>query len=210
MRFHALIFDCDGTLVDSERIAVQVLVEMAEENGVALQIESATRSFRGARMSDCVTHIEALRGSSLPNDFTAEVRRRVAERFRHELKPIAGADELLRSLTIPICVASNGPLDKMELSLSLTGLLPYFAGRIFSAYEVGHWKPRPDLFLHAAQALNVEARCCAVIEDSEPGVAAALAAGMHVFALRNEHLEVDRSEHISPIDSLLELKALLS
>jgi len=209
MRFQALIFDCDGTLVDSERIAVQVLVEMAGENGVVLDLASALREFRGARMADCVKHIESLRGAPLPNDFTQEVRRRVADRFRRDLQPIAGADELLRGLSIPICVASNGPRDKMELSLSLTGLLPYFSGRIFSAYDIGQWKPNPELFLHAARAMQVDAKACAVIEDSEPGVAAALAAGMHVFALKNDCLSVVSSDRVTPLQSLLQLKYLL-
>jgi HAD superfamily hydrolase (TIGR01509 family) len=210
LQFSGLIFDCDGTLVDSEPIAIKVLVEIAGEHGAILEMESAMRAFRGAKLADCVTYIEQLRGSPVPEDFVPEIRRRIDQRFRCNLQPIAGAEELLRSLSIPICVASNGPRDKMELSLSVTGLLPYFSGRIFSAYEIGHWKPKPDLFIHAARAMNVDAKSCAVIEDSEPGVAAALAASMHVFALSNEHLDVARGEHITPIDSLWQLKDLLN
>jgi HAD superfamily hydrolase (TIGR01509 family) len=209
LKFAALIFDCDGTLVDSERIATEVIAEVAGEHGVIYDIESAYREFRGARMIDCVARVEQMRGSPVPDDFVPDIRRRMEIRFRRDLQAIAGADELLRTLSLPICVASNGPYNKTELNLRLTGLLRYFGNRIFSAHDVGHWKPKPDLFLHAAQAMNVQAHTCAVIEDSEPGVAAALAAGMHVFALRNEHLSVTQSQHITPVDSLFHLKELL-
>jgi HAD superfamily hydrolase (TIGR01509 family) len=208
--FAALIFDCDGTLVDSERLAIEVIVEMAAEHGAFFNLENAIREFRGTKMADCVASIEAARGAPVPDNFVADARARMEMRFRRDLKPIDGAEELLRSLAIPICIASNGPRTKMEVSLTVTGLMPYFKDRIFSAYDVGHWKPKPDLFLHAARALNVDAHACAVVEDSEPGVAAAIAAGMHVFALRNEYLTVDKTAQITPVNSLKELQQLFT
>jgi HAD superfamily hydrolase (TIGR01509 family) len=111
-----------------------------------------------------------------------QVRLRMAEAFRLRLQPMPGARELLASLTLPFCVASSGPRAKIELSLSLTGLAPLVNGRIFSSYDVGTWKPEPGIFLHAAAALGVAPSECAVVEDSEPGVRAGLAAGMRVFA----------------------------
>lgn len=96
---------------------------------------------------------------------------------------IPGAFDLLERLTIPFCVATNGPREKAELTLELTGLLKFFPDRLFSAYEVGIYKPDPGLFLHAAQVMGVAPERCAVVEDSLPGVQAGLAAGMQVYAL---------------------------
>jgi len=115
--------------------------------------------------------------------FARSVRSAQAERFQQGLGTIRGARELVSRLTVPFCVATNGPREKVELTLGLTGLLPYFGDRIFSAYEVGSFKPDPGLFLHAAQALGVTPQHCAVVEDSEPGIRAGLAAGMRVFSL---------------------------
>lgn len=210
MKFAAFIFDCDGTLVDSERIATEVIAEVAGEHGAFFDVDAAHKQFLGTRMADCITAIEAkLGGAKLPEDFAAESRRRMELRFTRDLKAVPGADELLRSIVLPLGVASNGPRNKTEANLRIVGLLQYFGEYIFSAYDIGHWKPKPDLFLHAARTMQVEPQACAVVEDSEPGVAAAVAAGMHVYALRNEHLNVTQSAQITPVDSLLHLKALL-
>jgi HAD superfamily hydrolase (TIGR01509 family) len=181
MRFDAIIFDCDGTLVDSERLGNQVLVDCAAEVGVTLTLEDALAQFVGGKMADAVTYIERLAGRPLPSDFTARARIRMAEAFAAHLEPVPGVEPLLRRLHVPYCVASSGPRDKIELSLGITGLLPYFHGRIFSAYDVRSWKPEPGLFLHAAEVLGVAPERCAVVEDSVLGVRAGVAAGMTVF-----------------------------
>lgn len=178
----AIIFDCDGTLVDSETIGVQVLAEVAAESGAVFDAADTLEHLRGLKMTECVARIEALCGVKLPQAYVPEVRLRMAEAFRLRLQPMPGARELLASLTQPFCVASSGPRAKIELSLSLTGLAPLVNGRLFSSYEVGSWKPEPGIFLHAAAALGVAPAECAVVEDSEPGVRAGLAAGMRVFA----------------------------
>jgi len=178
----AVIFDCDGTLVDSERIGMDVMAEVAAERGARFDVDFGLREWRGLKMAECVTLIEAHCGVVLPADFVPEFRLRSAAAFRSRLEAIDGARELLTSLTVPFCVASSGPREKIELSLTVTGLLPLFSGRIFSAYEVGHWKPHPGLFLHAAASLGVAPHACLVIEDSTPGVDAGLAAGMQVVA----------------------------
>jgi HAD superfamily hydrolase (TIGR01509 family) len=206
----AVIFDCDGTLVDSESLGNEVLVECAAEQGLKMTPAEALRRFRGGRMSDCVAEIEALLGRRLPADFVPELRRRTAVAFRQRLRPVPGALELVRSLRSILAVASSGPREKMELSLSLTGLLPYFAGRIFSAYEIDSWKPDPGLFLHAARTLGVPPSRCAVVEDSLPGVLAGVAAGMTVFALQLEESADPLPAGVRVVGALSELRTLLA
>jgi HAD superfamily hydrolase (TIGR01509 family) len=184
-----VIFDCDGTLVDSEELGTSVLLEMAGELGLHLPLRETNLLFRGWQLDRCVAQIETWLGRKLPDDFVAQVRLRTRSTFEAKLKPIPGAVELVRALRLPMCVASSGPREKIELSLSLTGLLPYFKDRIFSGYELGSWKPDPGLFLHAARTLGVEPARCAVVEDSLVGVQAGIAAGMQVFAYQPEEFE---------------------
>ena len=178
-----LIFDCDGVLVDSEEIGIGTLLDAAREHGpLAMELSEAMRLFRGRKMAECADILTERLGRPLPEDFIPEVRVRTADAFRRGLKAIPGIHEALREITIPVCVGSNGPREKIELALSVTGLLPRFDGRIFSSYEVGSWKPDPGLYLHAAAALGVAPADCAVVEDSVLGVRAGVAAGMQVFA----------------------------
>jgi len=177
-----IIFDCDGVLVDSEPIGNRILVEAIGELGLTLSLEEALNLFKGTKMADCVKILSERLGLPLPEDFVAMLRARTAEAFRKELQPVAGVHAMLNRLTIPRCVASSGPREKINLSLSVTALLPYFEGRIFSSYDIGSWKPSPDLFLHAAASLGVHPSSCAVVEDSALGVRAGTAAGMRVFA----------------------------
>ncbi len=177
-----VIFDCDGVLVDSEALGCQTLLELAAEYGVDIGLPEALHLFRGRKMSVCVAEIERRRGATVPSTFIPSVRARMADTFRRELRAVDGIRAALDSISLPFCVASSGPREKIHLSLELTGLLPLFSDRIFSAYEVGSWKPDPGLFLHAANAMRVAPAACAVIEDSLPGVQAGIAAGMQVFA----------------------------
>ncbi|MDD5037379.1 MAG: HAD-IA family hydrolase [Methylococcaceae bacterium] len=181
MAFDAIIFDCDGTLVDSEVLGNQVLVECVAELGLEISLEEALAQFTGGKMADVVTAIEQWLGFPVPEDFVPELRRKMSAVFAEKLQPVEGVEAILRDLRLPYCVASNGPRDKMEMNLHTTGLLPYFRERIFSAYEVGSWKPEPGLFLHAAQAFGIDPERCAVVEDSVAGVRAGRAAGMTVF-----------------------------
>ncbi|AMO98301.1 HAD hydrolase, IA, variant 1 family protein [Collimonas arenae] len=200
-----VIFDCDGTLVDSETVATDVMIEYLAELGTQLSFDEALSRFKGGRMADCVVELEAMRGQPLPGDFTKILRERIAHNLHQRLQPIEGALELVQSLRVPFCLASNGPLKQIELSLGITGLLPYFEGRIYSAYEVGSWKPAPDLFLHAAGKMGVEPSRCAVVEDSIPGVQAGVAAGMLVFALQPEQVEPNLPKQAKVISRLAEL-----
>jgi HAD superfamily hydrolase (TIGR01509 family) len=205
----AVIFDCDGTLVDSEEPGLDVLHELACGEGLRMTREQASEQFRGVRMAECIAWVASqLTGKppSFETDFMSQVRAVTEARFRQGLDPLPGAHELLGKLPIPFCVATNGPREKVELTLELTGLRPLFGNRIFSAYEVGSFKPEPGLFLHAASALGVAPEYCAVVEDSLPGIQAGLAAGMTVFALRDQaSLPAAIAEQVICIGNLGEL-----
>ena len=179
----AVIFDCDGTLVDSEPIGLAAIAEEARTVDADVPLDDMLHALKGQSMAHCLHAIAQRLGRALPADFEQRVRERMARAFRERLQPIPGAMPLLQQLHIPYCVASNGPRQKMELTLAVTGLLPLLEGRLFSAYEVGSFKPDPGLFLHAARTLGVEPERCAVVEDSLAGIEAGIAAGMTVYAL---------------------------
>lgn len=176
-----LIFDCDGVLVDSERLAHEVLLQMLAEAGVSLTLQQAFDRFMGASTEKCLALLQDLLGQAAPDDFMTRYGERTFAAFREGLSAVDGVAPLLDALTLPYCVASNGPREKMRFTLGHTGLLPRFEGRLFSAQDVDRPKPAPDLFLHAARTLDAAPAQCVVIEDSPTGVAAARAAGMTVY-----------------------------
>ena len=208
----AVIFDADGTLIDSEVPGMDVLHEAACEEGLDLTREAAHRRFRGSYMRDIVGWIRAQlpdKPDTFESEFISRVRHRQAERFKQALEPMPGAPELLRRLNIPFCIATNGPREKIELTLGLTGLRPFFGERIFCAYDKGLFKPDPDLFLDAAATLGVPPEACAVVEDSLPGIQAGLSAGMSVYSLHGrEGLPDDVANRITYISGLDELISL--
>lgn len=182
----AIIFDADGTLVDSEELGLEVLADHARALGVPLGGAEEIAAMRGKSMASNLQAFAQRLGRALPEDFEQQARARMADVFRRHLVPMPGAREVVERLTVPFCVATNGPRHKVELTLGITGLLDLFEDRIYCAYEVGSFKPDPGLFFHAADALGVERAQCAVVEDSEPGMLAGIAAGMRVFAVRCE------------------------
>lgn len=203
------LFDLDGTLVDSETLLNEVLVEFLAELGFELSLEEADARFRGGKMAESVSQIEKRFGTKLQHDFIPQFRARTAEAFTDRLQPIDGALELVDSLQSEICIASNGPPEKINLSLSLTGLLPYFGERTFSAYDVNAWKPNPELFLNAARTLGFAPKDCTVVEDSLPGINGGLAAGMQVYALFPDMAPQGLSDDVVVVQHLSELKTLL-
>lgn len=190
MAFELIIFDCDGVLVDSEPLATAVMAEMARELGLPIHAEEAFDRFVGRNVEQCVAEIEAELNRPIPENFMREFRRRSAEKFEANLSPVPGVRSILDRISTPYCLASSAPLSKIHLTLTVTDLLGYFDGKIFSGYEVGSWKPDPGLFLAAASYYNVPPVQCAVIEDSNAGVQAGLAAGMNVFHY-NPKLEIN-------------------
>ena len=180
-----VIFDCDGVLVDSERITHQVVVDMLAEHGVDLPFAEAIDRFIGQSMATGLVQLTALLGGELPPDFLPEMGRRTRAAFRAGLTAVPGVEAVLDGLQRPFCVASNGNHAKVNFTLGHTGLLPRFmghtTGRIFTADDVAHPKPAPDLFLLAARTLGALPGHTTVVEDTPTGVAAARAAGMRVI-----------------------------
>jgi HAD superfamily hydrolase (TIGR01509 family) len=177
-----VIFDCDGVLVDSERLSIEVDRQVLAEIGWHLSTDEIIERFVGRSHAYFLTQVEAYLGGPIPDgwDEACEVRYRTA--YREHLKPVPGVIDALDQITAQTCVASSGSHDKMRVTLGVTGLWDRFAGRIYSASEVARGKPEPDLFLHAAAQQGWPPSRCVVVEDSPFGVQAALAAGMGVVA----------------------------
>jgi HAD superfamily hydrolase (TIGR01509 family) len=177
-----IIFDCDGVLVDSEVLAIAVDELVLADLGWSMGRDEIIARFVGRSEEHFVTVVEDHLGRSLPSDWADSYQHLYRESFTQNLRPVAGIVAALDSITFPICVASNGSHEKMEFTLGLTGLMPRFEGRIFSASDVARGKPAPDLFLHAASVLGYAPSDCVVVEDSLAGVQAALASNMRVIA----------------------------
>jgi HAD superfamily hydrolase (TIGR01509 family) len=177
-----VIFDCDGVLIDSERLAVKVDVLMLRELGWPLSEAEVIERFVGRSDRDTQAAIEAHLGRKLPAGWQARFKPLYDRAFAAELAPVEGVLEALEQITLPSCIASSGTRDYLRYTLGLTGLYERFEGRIFSVEEVARGKPAPDLFLHAAERMTAKPAACVVVEDSRSGVQAARAAGMRVLA----------------------------
>ncbi|MEU3570902.1 HAD family hydrolase [Kitasatospora sp. NPDC036755] len=176
-----VIFDCDGVLVDTEVIAIRVLLRLGREHGWPLTEAEAVETFVGRTEQACNALVAERLGAEVAAVWGEGFRALHAEAVDAGLSPVDGLPEALAGITLPTCVASSGTHEKMRHTLGRTGLHDHFAGRIFSATEVGRGKPAPDLFLHAARSMGVDPAACVVVEDSRPGVEAARAAGMRAL-----------------------------
>jgi len=181
MKYKCIIFDCDGVLVDSEEISSKILIDIANSLGAEIDMKYADINFTGKSLESVFLHIEKIAGKNLPKNHAQDYRTRTFEAFKSELNPIKGIHNLLNEISVPYCVASNGPTDKIRLNLSITKLLDKFENKIFSAYEIKSWKPDPELFLHAAKTMGFEPSECVVIEDSLAGIIAARKGGFDVL-----------------------------
>jgi HAD superfamily hydrolase (TIGR01509 family) len=177
-----VIFDCDGVLIDSERLAVKVDVVVLRELGWPLSEAEVIERFVGRSDRDTQAAIEAHLGRTLPADWLERFKPLYEEAFEAELAPVEGVLDALDRITLPSCVASSGTHEYLRHMLGLTGLYERFAGRIFSADDVSAGKPAPDLFLYAAERMGAKPDACVVVEDSRSGVEAARAAGMRTLA----------------------------
>ncbi len=176
-----VIFDCDGVLVDSEPISNRILARELTAIGLPTSPEDSVRDFMGRSWASCTAIVEERLGRELPPEFAADYHAALYAAFERELEPVAGIEAALDAIEQTSCVASSGAHDRIRRALAATGLLERFDGRNFSATDVEHGKPAPDLFLHAAARMGFEPECCVVVEDSPAGVQAGRAAGMTVL-----------------------------
>lgn len=174
-----VIFDLDGTLVDSERLCNQAFIDLLPE--WTDDVDTLVRRYRGRKLASILADIERRLGRPLPETFEGHYRRRVAELFDLDLKPTPGTRKMLDSINYPICIASSGPEAKIKHALEVSGLADYFGNRLYSSYTVGVWKPHPGLFLYAANSMGFTPSESVVVEDSQVGIEAARAAGMHAI-----------------------------
>ena len=177
----SVIFDCDGVLIDSEIISARMLIEALATRGVIIDLPYVARHFLGRSYPVVMAQIRAEFGLDLPPSFEDEYRDRLLEGFRAGLKIMPHVAEVIGALALPFCVATSSSPRRAEMSLRLVGLWDHLGGRIFTATQVAHGKPAPDLFLFAAAQMGFAPADCLVIEDSLTGVTAARAAGMEVW-----------------------------
>ena len=206
-----VIFDCDGVLVDSETIGNKVLISMAKEFGFEMTTEDAYKNFNGRRLKDCFQQIEKITTQKLPDSFESEYRRKSFETFKKELQPMKGVESFIENLNIPFCVASSGPIEKIILTLTTTGLIDKFENKIFSSYQINSWKPEPEIFLFAAKEMGFPINECIVIEDSKAGVISAKKGGFEVYGFANDHNEKElRDEGAILFYSFKELESMIN
>jgi len=171
-----VIFDLDGTLVDSEVLCNQAFLDLLP--ALTDTVEELVERYKGRKLAEILDDIELRTSTSLPAGFEQKYRQRVADLFATELRPVDGVPAMLEAIDQTFCIASSGPLEKIKHALTVAGLASFFGERTFSSYSIGSWKPAPDLFLHAAEAMGFSPEHCVVVEDSPVGLEAAAAAGM--------------------------------
>lgn len=181
MNFDLVIFDCDGVLVDSEVLSCRVHSEVLTRHGYAITVEQVHDRFLGRSAREARFEVETELGRALPEAYTAELKATIDRVFGESLQPVPYIEEALAGLSQRICVASSGTPTRIRSSLTSTGLIERFGENLFSAMQVERGKPAPDLFLFAAAQMQVPPARCIVVEDSIPGVAGGLAAGMKVL-----------------------------
>ena len=208
-----VVFDCDGVLVDSETISLELLASALTAAGLETSVCEARRDYQGLMSTEVVAKAEQRLGKRLPDKFMTRFEQKRALEFRRRLRPVPGAAwavHEIKAAGIGVCVASQGPLAKTELTLGVTGLRALFDdGALFSAHSVRRGKPHPDLFLHAARTMGVAPSASLVVEDSPSGVSAGLSAHMRVVQYVNLGAAEPRSDKVLVIRSLYELPGLL-
>ncbi|MCC3748434.1 6-phosphogluconate phosphatase [Rouxiella badensis] len=181
-RIECVLFDCDGTLVDSERLCCEAYVLMFAHFGITVSYDEMFKKYKGVKLYEIIDIINRQHGlEKSKEEMEVVFREHVARLFDEKLEPIEGAKALLSAITVPMCVVSNGPVKKMQHSLGLTGLLPFMEGRLYSGYDLQRWKPDPALLYHAAQEMQVPIASCILVEDSVAGVQAGIAANIPVY-----------------------------
>ncbi len=180
-----LIFDLDDTLVDSEAISNQAFLDLIPD--LSLSLTQLIERNRGRKLAEILIDIQTEIAHQLPQNFVAVYREKVAVLFEEQLKATPFVSEVLAALPYSLCVASSGPMAKIQQALRVTHLDAFFGDNVFSSYEINSWKPAPDIFEYAAAKMGVSSSRCLVIEDSLPGIEAALAANMKVLQFQGQN-----------------------
>ena len=179
--FDLIIFDCDGVVVDSEILSCDCLLTLLRQHEIEIDLAEVYQRFLGRNYQTIVDQYQVWRNEPVPGDFRAKWEAAIRLAFSASLAAMPGVIDLLKSLKIPVCIASSSDLDRVTFSLSLAKLSEFFDGHVFTSQMVKRGKPAPDLFLHAAAAMRADHKHCLVIEDSAAGVRAGKAAGMTVI-----------------------------
>ncbi len=177
----ALIFDCDGVLIDSEIVVCRIAAEELTRLGFAITTEQVIERFAGRPDPEMRAEVEREWGQPIPEAYRENVRARTIQAYATELKIMPGMQEALDAIYLPVCVASSSGPDKLRLGLETAGLYQRFAPNVISGALVAQGKPEPDIFIFAAGWMKASPKSCLVVEDSVPGTRAAKRAGMHVL-----------------------------
>ncbi|MBX2859468.1 MAG: HAD-IA family hydrolase [Cellvibrionaceae bacterium] len=208
MKKSCLLFDNDGTLVDSEYLCNLAIAQQFAELGVTLDVDDLVRNYRGGKLSEILGSLALRHQVKLRDDAEKNYRQRVAQLFDEQLKPVSGIETALAQLPQVKAVVSNGPRKKIEHALQVCDLRHYFSDRLFSAYDLGLHKPDPHIYLESAKKLGFTPEQCVVIEDSETGVSAGSRAGISTLFYNkfNEALDLP---HVTSFTDMRELPALI-
>ena len=206
-----IIFDCDGTLMDTEVLAAEVEVELLRDYGSQMDVKEFSHRFAGTSSGFVQSTMEEELGRSFPDDHMKKLAQRMHEKMWREAKAIAGAHEMLDQLDQPRCICSNAGMEKLKIELTRAELWDRFRPYVFSAKDIDgvDEKPAPDLFLHAAREFDVAPEACIVIEDSVAGIRAGKAAGMRVVGfVGGSHSYVGHADQLTEAGAETVLKRL--
>lgn len=185
MTFDAVLFDCDGVLVDSEMIATRALYQSLQDIDLPMTMDKVFELFTGQSFPHCVAIIEDLLDGPVPEGFIAQNRHYFRILMQDELVTMPGVKQVLLSLPLPFAVVTNSQTHDLDIKLTHTGLDHFFPlSRRFDAEALGVSKPDPEIYRRAATALGVDIKRCLVVEDSVPGITAGVASGAQVWAYR--------------------------
>jgi HAD superfamily hydrolase (TIGR01509 family) len=176
-----VIFDCDGVLLDSEKISMDVDIALLAQNGIDFTEAEMHRRFVGTTFESMITDIEFEFGKKLPIDLSDQKDTLMLDLYRRELATVPGVIPLLQQLDLPKSIGTNGPRHRAIEALRMVGLEPFFGDRLTTYEDVEYGKPAPDIYQLAAFRAGFAPDKCVVIEDSVTGVTAAMAAGCHVI-----------------------------
>lgn len=209
--FDAVVFDCDGVLVDSEVLSMRVSHRIVGDLGWRVDLDAMMRMFTGCSREYYVSEVERHLGRTLESDWMDPYRGWHEDAFRAELQPIPGIVHALDAIELPTAVASNSSHDRIRLTLGIVGLLDRFDGRIVSAQDVAVGKPAPDVYLRSAELLTVPPERCIAVDDSHFGVTAAARAGMHVLAYTGSthSVTISESERVHRFDDMTHLPGMV-